>query len=51
MKNEFAVPALNFVRIIAANIDNEELSDTDFREFVRNTLPIVQKEEKETKLR
>lgn len=25
----------------AANVDNKKLSDADFREFIRNTLPIV----------
>lgn len=35
------VPAENFMRTLSANIDNERLSDAGFREFVRNTLPIV----------
>jgi hypothetical protein len=26
---------------IAANVDNDKLSDAEFREFIRNTLPIV----------
>jgi hypothetical protein len=26
---------------IAINVDNKNLSDKDFREFIRNTLPIV----------
>lgn len=39
--NEQTVPAANFCATIAANVDNEKLSDAEFREFVRNTLPIV----------
>jgi len=35
------VPADNFMGTIAANVDNEKLSDADFRELIRNTLPIV----------
>lgn len=37
------VPAKNFVGTILANIDNLKMSDTDFRQFIRNTLPIVEK--------
>lgn len=36
------VPAANFVGTVVANVDNEKMSDEDFRQFVRNTLPIVQ---------
>lgn len=36
------VPAGNFMATIAANVDNDKVSDADFREFIRNTLPIVQ---------
>lgn len=35
------IPARNFVKTLAANVDNQKLSDEAFREFVRNTLPIV----------
>lgn len=35
------VPADNFVGTISANVDNTKLSDKEFREFIRNTLPIV----------
>ncbi len=35
------VPAENFVATLAANVDNERLSDEAFRAFVRNSLPIV----------
>ena len=38
------VPASNFVTQLETNVDNTKLSDADFREFVRNTLPIVQYE-------
>jgi hypothetical protein len=36
------IPATNFMATIAANVDNNKLSDTEFREFIRNTLPIVE---------
>ena len=45
------VPAENFCQTLAVNIDNENLSDAAFRDFVRTTLPIVDfpsTEEKET---
>ena len=38
------VSAANFVGTLAANVDNKELSDKDFRQMVRNTLPIVRYE-------
>ena len=28
-----------FMRTLTANLDNDKLSDTDFRQFVRNSLP------------
>ncbi len=31
----------NFVATVNANVDNAKLSDADFREFIRNSLPIV----------
>jgi len=34
------VPASNFVGTITANVDGK-MSDADFRQFIRNTLPIV----------
>jgi len=37
------VPAVNFVGTVIANVDNDGLSDADFRQFVRNTLPIIEK--------
>lgn len=36
-----SVPATNFMATIAANVDNPKISDEEFREFIRNTLPIV----------
>ena len=36
------VPAEHFMGTIAANVDNKKLSDADFRQFIRNTLPIIQ---------
>lgn len=35
------VPAEHFMGTIAVNVDNGKLSDAAFREFIRNTLPIV----------
>jgi len=35
------IPASNFMATIAVNVDNEKLSDADFRQMIRNTLPIV----------
>ena len=45
--SERRVDSENFCATLAANIDNENLSDVDFREFVRNTLPIVKYPRKE----
>jgi|SRR5271166_6316909 len=36
------VSAKHFVQMLDVNADNEKLSDKDFRQFVRNTLPIVE---------
>jgi len=44
-----SVPATHFVTQLQANIDNDKLTDKAFREFVRNTLPIVEGYEDETK--
>ena len=35
------VPATNFLSTVAANINNAALSDADFRQFIRNSLDIV----------
>lgn len=31
----------NFVSTISVNVDSDKLSDSEFRKFVKNTLPIV----------
>jgi len=36
------VPSKHFVQTLAVNVNNEKLDDAAFREFVRNTLPIVE---------
>ena len=36
------VPAENFMATIAANVDDEKIPDDVFREFIRNTLPVVE---------
>lgn len=36
-----SVPAENFCATLAANVDNEKLTDAEFRQFVRDTLAIV----------
>lgn len=41
MSKKPTVPAEHFMGTLQANVDNEKLSDADFREFVRNTLPII----------
>ena len=35
------VPAESFVAVLAANVDNQKLSNEQFRQFVRNTLTVV----------
>ncbi|WP_415913258.1 hypothetical protein [Neptuniibacter sp. QD37_11] len=35
------IPAEHFVNQIAHNVNNEQLSDAEFRTFIRNTLDIV----------
>ena len=44
------VPAQNFVETIAANVDNPNLSDADFRAFIRSSLPVVIYDRKEAVL-
>jgi hypothetical protein len=39
------VPPANFCRTLAANVDNAGLSDAEFRQFVRNSLPVVDLDE------
>jgi len=40
--NDRTLPIENFMKTIAANVDNEKLDDEGFRRFLRNTLPIVE---------
>lgn len=35
------VPAESFVATLSVNVDNKKMSDKNFRQLVRNTLPIV----------
>ena len=35
------------IATLAANVNNEKMTDEAFREFVRNTLPIYQQAEKD----
>ncbi len=35
------VDARNFLGTVAANVDNDKLTDEEFREFIRNSLPVV----------
>jgi hypothetical protein len=42
------IPASNLILTINANVDNEKLTDSEFRDFGRNSLPIS-KEVKESK--
>lgn len=46
--NNWTIPAKNFVGTMLANLDNDKLSDSEFRDFIRNTMPIVEKDEFET---
>ena len=36
------VPADEYVEVIAENVDNQKMTDKEFREFIRNTLSIIQ---------
>ena len=38
-----AVPAKNFIGSVLANVDNTNLTDSAFREFIRNSLYVVKK--------
>jgi len=40
-KKEAESYALNLMGTIAVNVDNEKLSDADFRAFIRNTLKLT----------
>ena len=37
------IPAVNFIGTMMVNVDNDKLTDTEFRQFIRNSLPIVEK--------
>ena len=41
--NNWKVPAKTFIGILMANVDNDRLSDAEFRELFRNTISIVEK--------
>lgn len=41
MAQERIVPADSFCQTLNVNVDNAKLNDSEFRQFVRNTLPIV----------
>jgi hypothetical protein len=36
-----SVPASNLIGTIQANVDNKAMTDREFRQFVRNSLPLV----------
>jgi len=44
----FKIPAVNFIGTMMANVDNDKLSDADFRQMFRNTIPEVEKPEHRT---
>ena len=41
IRTKKALPAEHFALLLSKNVENKKLSDKDFRDFVRNTLPIV----------
>ncbi len=41
----YKVPAVNFIGTVLANLDNEKMSDEEFRQMIRNTMSIVEKPE------
>ena len=40
---EKQIPSIHFMGTIMSNIDNTSISDEVFRDFIRNTLPLVSK--------
>ncbi len=42
-KESHIVPAVHFIGTMMVNVDNDKLSDSEFRQFIRNTLPILEK--------
>jgi hypothetical protein len=45
MSEKQTIEAESFLDTLEDNIENEKLSDAEFREFVRNTMPAVQRTE------
>ena len=37
--------AIYFVTLLRLNVDNTRMTDEEFRQFIRNTLPIVERPE------
>ena len=35
------IPADNFAATVNANVDNDRLTDAEFREFIRTSLPFI----------
>lgn len=42
-KESHIVSAVHFIGTMMVNVDNDKLSDSEFRQFIRNTLPILEK--------
>jgi hypothetical protein len=36
----------HFVELMRINVDNEKLTDEQFRQMIRNTLPVIEKSKK-----
>lgn len=45
------VPAIHFVEQIRVNVENEKLSDKEFRQFINNSLSVVETKEEYDKER
>jgi hypothetical protein len=43
-KERDATTCKSLIETIASNVDNKKLSDSDFRNFVRNSLPVTEVE-------
>ena len=41
MSRKYPVPAKHFLTTVSVNVDNKNLSDAQFREFIRNSLQVV----------
>lgn len=46
ISSKHIVPARHFVQTVTVNVNNDKLTDEAFRQFIRNTLPIVEGGEK-----